>query len=568
MASYKAQQSADLGKDVVADQIEEEYIEQSPDNDSISNTKQVPQSSESKKAGMPASFMEQDKEDYTGRCEVSAIQQSSDNEDDERKTTIIKRKGKKRKTIASEKFEVDDNNSSSDEEVNTEIEFSHSERKRTKTTAEVVGIKSSDNELNKELVRKRRQRSTNMSTKSSEILRKRKKLVKVDNESSSIEEISPEICSSSSIMKTQCISDVDSIKHQSFSDISNLQSSGMITGSQISGPGQDNKPNLLNLMTLSTSEGDINIIEKTAVYYDEIGTYLLEDYGGEQVDIIERNKKGEVEPIMREIYQKWIAKDLSRSWAKLAKCFRKCTRDLHSLASIIEQRFELPSPTKIHSQSKEMTSQVSSDEEQQSTKKNSQKCGRKVKKSVKQRKTKKKTKANSSSSTSVSDDEDEVIDQSMSRKNRKKVHKRMEEKHRKKKKRERIERDSSSSISDTESDDSSSQEHDELKNLSRAESKQFKRIYTKFYGKLCCLIENPVEIAADFQMRGFISRSVMRKLCTPLYSQQEKTNQLIDAVYERIQSNPGRIYSFIELLLCSVGFENIGRQMWKEIGKK
>ena len=402
-----------------------------------------------------------------------------------------------------------------------------------------------------------------MSTKSSEKLRKRKKLVEVDNESSN-EEISPEICSSSSIMMSQCISDVDCIKHQSFSDMdvtSPLQSSGMITGSQTSGPGQDNKPNLLNLMTLSTREGDINIIEKTAVHYHNIGTYLLEDSGGVQVDIIERNKKGEVEPIMREIYKKWIAKDLSYSWAKLAECFRKCTRDLHSLASIIERHFRLPSRTEIHSQSKVITSQVSSDEEQQSTKNES---GRKVKKSVTQRKTKKKTKANSSSSTSVSDDEDEVIDQSMSRKSRKKVHKKTKEKHRKKKKRKRIESDSSSSTSD----DSSSQEHDELKNLSRAESKQFKRIYTKFYGKLCCLIENPVEVAADFQMRGFISRSVMRKLRTPLYSQQEKTNQLIDAVYERIKSNPGRIYSFIELLLCSVGFETIGRQMWKEIGKK
>ena len=547
MASYKAQQSADLGNDVVT---EKEYIEQSLDNDSISNTKQAPQSSESKKV-MPASFMEQDEEDYTGRCEVSAIQQSSDNEDDERKTT---RKGKKRKTIASEKLEV----ASSDEEVNTEIESSHSERKRTKTTAE---LELSDNEVDRGIVRKRRQRSTNMSTKSSEKLCKRKKLVEVDNESSSNEELSPEICLSSSIMMSQCISDVDSIKHQSFSDMdvtSNLQSSGMITGSQTRGPGQDNKPNLLTLMTLSTSEGDINIIEKTAVYYDEIGTYLLEDHGGTQVANIKHDCKTAV-AIMREIYKKWIAKD--HSWAKLAMCFRKCTRDLHSLASTIEQHFELPSPTKIHSQSKEMTSQVSSDEEQQSTK---NECGRKVHKSMKQRKTKKKIKANSSSSTSVSDDEDEVIEQSMSRKSRKKVHKKTKEKHRKKKKRKRIESDSSSSTSD----DSSSQEHDELKNLSRAESKQLKKIYTKFYGKLCCLIENPVEIAADFQMRGLISRSVIRKLCTPLYSQQEKTNQLIDAVYERIKSNPGRVYSFIELLLCSIGFENIGRRMWKEIGKK
>ena len=506
MASYKAQRSADLGKDVV---------KQSPDNQSISDTKQAPQSSESKKV-MPASFME---EDYTGRC---ALQLSSDNEDDERN-----KRRRKRKTLASEKKnEVDNDNQSSGEEVKEIESSSHRGRKRTKTTAE---LEPSDNEVDRGIVRKRRQRSTTMST--SEKLRKRKKLVEVDNESSSNEEISPEICSSSSLKMKQT-----------------------------NDPDQDNKPNLLNLMTFSTSEGDINIIEKTAVYYDEIGTYLLEDLDGTQLDIIKDDYKTSKARV-REIYQKWIAKD--HSWAKLAKCFRKC--GLHSLASIIEQRFELPSPTEIYSQSKVITSQVSSDEEQQSTKKEG---GRKVHKSMKQRKTKKKTKANSSSSTSVSDNEDEVIEQSMSRKNRKKVHKRMEEKHRKKKKRERIERDSSSSISDTESDDSSSQEHDELKNLSRAESKQFKRIYTKFYGKLCCLIKNPVEMAADFQMNGLISRSVIRKLCTPLYSQQEKTNQLIDAVYERIKSNPGRVYSFIELLLCSVGFENIGRQMWKEIGKK
>ena len=545
MASYKAQQSADLGKDVVADQIEEEYIEQSPDNESISNTKQAPQSSESKKV-MPASFME---EDYTGRC---ALQLSSDNEDDKRN-----KRRRKRKTLASEKKnEVDNDNPSSGEEVNTEIESSsHGGRKRTKTTAE---LELSDNEVDRGIVRKRRQRSTTMSTKSSEKLRKRKKLVEVDNESSSNEEISPEICLSSSIMMSQCISDVDSIKHQSFSDMdvtSNIQSSGMITGSQISGPGQDNKPNLLNLMTLSTSEGDINIIQKTAVYYDEIGTYLLEDHDGTQVANIKDDYKTSKARV-REIYTQWIAKDLSRSWAKLAECFRKV--GLESLASIIEQHFRLPSTPEIHSQSKVMASQVSADEEQQSTKNES---GRKVHKSMNQRKTKKKTKANSSSSTSVSDDEDDVIEQSMSRKSRKKVHKKTKEKHRKKKKRKRIERDSSSSTSD----DSSSQEHDELKNLSRAESKQFKRIYTKFYGKLCCLIKNPVEMAADFQMNGLISRSVIRKLRTPLYSQQEKTNQLIDAVYERIQSNPVRVYSFIELLLCSVGFENIGKQMWKEI---
>ena len=232
----------------------------------------------------------------------------------------------------------------------------------------------------------------------------------------------------------------------------------------LSSTGQDNKPNLLNLMTLSTSEGDINIIQKTAVHYRNIGTYLLEDRGGEEVDIIEHNKKGDAEPIMRKIYQKWIPKDLSCSWAKLTECFRKV--GLESLASIIERHFRLPSPTEIHSQSKVMTSQVSSDEE---------------------------------------------------------------------------------------SDDS--QVCNEVS------------VFKMFFGKLCCVIKNPVEIAAEFQMKGLISNSVMSKLLTSPHSKQEKTIQLIRAVNKRIQSNPDHVYSFIGIL-CSVGFEEPGRQMWGKIGKK
>ena len=447
MASYKAQQSADLGKDVVADQIEEEYIEQSPDNDSISDRKQVPQSSESKKV-MPASFMEQEEGEFTGRCEVSPILQSSDNEYDERKTNIERNKKRKSKR----KIEVD-NNSSSGEEVKEIESSSRGGRKRTETTAELEQIKPSDNELDRAIVRKRKQGSINMSTKSSEKLRKGQKLVEVDDESSSNKEINPEICSPLSKMNAKSICDVE---HQSFSDVQS------ITAAQSSSPGQDIKPNLLNLMTLSTSEGVIKIIEKTAaLHYRKIGTYLLEDYDGVQVDIIKHDCKT-AEAIMTEIYRKWIAKD--HSWAKLAECFR--IFGLESLASIIERHFRLPSPTEIHSQSKVMTSQVSSDEE--------------------------------SSDSKVCNE-----------------------------------------VS----------------------------VFQLFFGKLCCVIKNPVEIAAEFQMKGLISNSVMN-LLTSQHSKQEKTIQLIRAVNKRIQSNPDRVYSFIGILLCSVGFEETGRQMWGKIGKK
>ena len=416
MTSFKARQS--LGRNVTATDQIEEHIQQSS-----SDRKQAPRSERR------VSFSIEEERKFTGRFEVSQFEQSSDNDE---KSIVRKRKG-----LASGKFNLDDDNQSIDEEDEEINIFSHGKRKRIKTTAEV---ELSDNEVNKGIVRtrKRNQGSTLsvMSTQSSE------KIVEVDSESSSNEEIIQEMHPSSSLkMKRRRVTTLASYK---------------------SDPGHGNKPNLLNLMTLSTSHGDINIIQKSALHYRMIGTYLLEDYDGTQVDIIEKNKKEDAEAIVLTIYQKWTAKDLNCSWSKLAECFRIC--GLKNLAFIIKQYLGLPLRTEIPSQFEEvMTSQVSSDEEQQS---------KRLPKLMKRRKSKGKTVTGTSFSTLVSANKDEDIEQSLSRKSRKKVHKKVKgEKRIRKEKRKSIEMYSSpSSTSDTESDDLSSKEHDELRNLSRAES--------------------------------------------------------------------------------------------------
>ena len=51
----------------------------------------------------------------------------------------------------------------------------------------------------------------------------------------------------------------------------------------------------------------INILEKVGVKYFDFGLYLLNDDNGTQLSIIEKNNKGDIISIVREIVQKWLA---------------------------------------------------------------------------------------------------------------------------------------------------------------------------------------------------------------------------------------------------------------------
>ena len=104
----------------------------------------------------------------------------------------------------------------------------------------------------------------------------------------------------------------------------------------------DCKPDMINLMRLSTREGEINIVEESAHKYREIGFILLKDRTGLKVTAIEKEVRDNPVEAVSKIYIRWIARDVDRSWSKLAQCLRRC--DLNVLASDIEKHFGLPSP--------------------------------------------------------------------------------------------------------------------------------------------------------------------------------------------------------------------------------
>ena len=108
--------------------------------------------------------------------------------------------------------------------------------------------------------------------------------------------------------------------------------------------GKLKKPNLLTLMNLKTSQGDLKIIRRSAKHYHDIGILLLNDHHGDRVDVIVHDKM-KANAIMLTVYKEWIDEDPKCSWDTLTECFRQC--ELTSLASSIEQHFELPSPKGI-----------------------------------------------------------------------------------------------------------------------------------------------------------------------------------------------------------------------------
>ena len=105
----------------------------------------------------------------------------------------------------------------------------------------------------------------------------------------------------------------------------------------------DSKPNMINLIKLSTSEGEIKIVEETAPRYREIGTILLNDRSGAKVDAM---VGGIPKEAVHKIYSHWIKEDVDHSWRKLAQCLRDC--DLNVLANKIEKHFRLSPPQQSH----------------------------------------------------------------------------------------------------------------------------------------------------------------------------------------------------------------------------
>ena len=114
--------------------------------------------------------------------------------------------------------------------------------------------------------------------------------------------------------------------------------------------------------------------------------------------------------------------------------------------------------------------------------------------------------------------------------------------------------------------DDSSPECD-MKNQSEVEMKELASVFECFFGTLCRVPFNPEEIAAQLQKKGLISIPVMKEMIISPESQQAKIILLIDALDEMIKSHPGHLFSCIEVMLKNDVLQEPGREMLSEAGK-
>ena len=123
-------------------------------------------------------------------------------------------------------------------------------------------------------------------------------------------------------------------------------------------------------------------------------------------------------------------------------------------------------------------------------------------------------------------------------------------------------------LSSSESDDSLLECENTTMSLTKEESKKVRKIFRCFFGKLCCAIVNPVEIATQLQEKCLISVSMMKDLMLSPESQQAKTINLVVVLNKKIKTRPDCFFLFIELLLDSEHPQllKMGGEMLREAG--
>ena len=104
-------------------------------------------------------------------------------------------------------------------------------------------------------------------------------------------------------------------------------------------------------------------------------------------------------------------------------------------------------------------------------------------------------------------------------------------------------------------------------NFSETETKELRKVFKCFFGKLCCVIKDPVETAAELQAKRAISQSTMESILRSPESNQEKAITLVKALEKRIKCRPDRIFTIISVFQQNKLLENSGREMWIETGK-
>ena len=121
-----------------------------------------------------------------------------------------------------------------------------------------------------------------------------------------------------------------------------------------------------------------------------------------------------------------------------------------------------------------------------------------------------------------------------------------------------------SSLTET---DNSSPECDILKNISETESKGLRKVFKRFFGRLCFTIKAPVELATRLQMKGLLTYSVMNELLLSPESEQAKSITLVKALQKQVKSCPDKMFNIIDIFLHNEVLQQTGREIWAETGK-
>ena len=134
-------------------------------------------------------------------------------------------------------------------------------------------------------------------------------------------------------------------------------------------------------------------------------------------------------------------------------------------------------------------------------------------------------------------------------------------------KQEKVRRNEEKDIPSSSDMDDYSPECD-IRNLTEEECKKLKKVFKRFFGKLCCAIVNPVETAAQLQEKRLISPSMMKDLIMSPESQQSKTISVVCQISTKIGAHPDRLFQFIEVLLDydAPQLQKVGREMLTEAG--
>ena len=134
-----------------------------------------------------------------------------------------------------------------------------------------------------------------------------------------------------------------------------------------------------------------------------------------------------------------------------------------------------------------------------------------------------------------------------------------------KEKRERMKREKVKASCSSDTDDSSP-ECDMTKNQYKGEMKELVNIFEQFFGKLCCAVFDPRDVAAELQSVGLISKSMMREMILSPESQQAKIIALVDELDKMIRSRPDRLFVIIKVMLKNEALQETTRDILRQAG--